>query len=89
MEYEDGLIDLDYEDGDEMLVDLDVHLNLHRHHDWSKTPQIELPSTVLGTHVEAVRILIFELRLWDGEGTKAECLNRIKQKVSTPMADCI
>lgn len=80
--YEDGLIDLDYEDGDEMLVDLDVHLSLPRHYDWSKTPHIDLPPTVLSTHVDAVRILISELTIWDGEGTKAECLNRIKDKVS-------
>lgn len=79
--YEDGLIDLDCEDGDEMLIDLDVHLNLPRHYDGSKAPQIDLPSTVLSTHIDAVRILISELTVWDGEGTKAECLSRIKKKV--------
>lgn len=83
--YDDGLINLDYDDGEEMLIDLDVHLNIPSHYDWSKTPQIELPPTVLSTHIDAVRILISELTIWDGEGTKAECLNRIKQKVSSPL----
>lgn len=81
MPYEDGLIDLDYEDDGGMLVDLDVHLNLPSHYDLAETLDIELPPTVLSTHVEAVRILISELTIWDGEGTKAECLSRIKQKV--------
>lgn len=82
LDYENGLIDLDYQEGDEMMVDLDVHLDVPTRHDWSEIPQIELPPTVLGTHAAAVRILIFELTLWDGEGTKAECLQRIQNKVS-------
>lgn len=81
LDFEDALIDLEYDDDNDMMVDLDVHLNVPSSYDWSKTPKIDLPPGVMNTHVDAVRILITELKIWDGEGTKSECLDRIKQKV--------